>query len=157
MHELGLEHITHFLPHNFQSGLLNQKSELVCRFQVTDFIENYVVYDGRFKKFFFKLWIHPVWGFQTCLIFWDLFRTQYTHCFFLFGMHTIHIQYISTSFWENMLCLEWLENLVVCGPQLFTVWCPVFLCYQSQSQEVYDDLCLKMCSVLKLKVSIKWK
>lgn len=95
MHELGLEHITHFLPHNFQSGLLNQKSELVCRFQVTDFIENYVVYDGRFKKFFFKLWIHPVWGFQTCLIFWDLFRTQYTHCFFFiwhaYNTYTIHI------------------------------------------------------------------
>ncbi len=57
------------------------KSEPVCRLQLTDSTENRVVYDGHSLQFFsFRLWFHPVGGYQTCLIFSADFRT---YCFHL--------------------------------------------------------------------------
>ncbi len=53
------------------------KLEPVCRQQLTDSTEYLVVYYGhRLKYFSFSLWLYPVGGYQTCLIFSADFRTH---------------------------------------------------------------------------------
>ncbi len=59
-----------------------------------------------------KLWIHPAWGYQTCIMFWDDFRT--------------HIVFICHVFPSNEACVSaW----VCCVWNNVKVWkCVIFRC-----------------------------
>lgn len=47
------------------------------------------------------------------------------------------------------LSIEQLDSLLVCDPQSASVWCPIFFCNHSQSQQVYDYNLFKSCSVFQ--------
>ncbi len=56
------------------------KLEPVCRLQLTDSTENYVVYYGhRLRIFSFRFWLYPVGGYQTYIFSAD-FRTHVFIC-----------------------------------------------------------------------------
>lgn len=67
------------------------------------------------------------------MIFWADFRTH---------LHLLCVSQQRSKF---------LHEFVVFGKSdwLFSVWCPVFICNQLQSGQVYDSKCFKICSDFK--------
>ncbi len=116
----------------------------VCRFELTDFIENLVVYDGHRLRFFsFRLWFHPVGGYQTCLIISADFRAHY----FLLSCISYNKGHVSAWVW--------------CDQNDFKVWyCEIFSRLVDSFSSVtitklvsvYDAWYFKICSVFKSHV-----
>lgn len=82
------------------------------------------------------------------------FIQQRTSNILKFGAHVVFICHASLCnkaavSVEGYCVWNELKNLLVCDPQSFTVWCPVFLCNHLQSHKYMIPGVLKICSGYK--------
>lgn len=129
--------------------------------QLTDFTENWMVYDGHRQRFFPSglrtskhVWYcepvlqHTAYTRSHTNALGSVFFCDLAQCVITTTILVIFCKSVFVSFTRRLeacVCLKQCQSLVVCDPHLFNVWCPVFF---TKSASVWCLVYSKHCSFL---------